>query len=88
MALKIIGSADGEAVARQMREAIEGAIEGARAEVTPASTGHFVVRVVSPAFAGRGPVQRQQLVYGAIAHLMAGEAPPVHAIDRMETTTP
>jgi len=88
VALKIIGSADGEAVARQMREAIEAAIAGARAEVTPASSGHFVVRVIAPAFEGRGAVQRQQLVYAALAHLMAGEAPPVHAIDRMDTATP
>jgi acid stress-induced BolA-like protein IbaG/YrbA len=88
MGLKIIGSADGEAVAAQMREAIEGAIESAQVEVTPASAGHFTIRVVASAFEGRNPLQRQQRVYAAIAHLMAGEAPPVHAIDRMETVTP
>jgi acid stress-induced BolA-like protein IbaG/YrbA len=43
---------------------------------------------VSEAFEGKGPVQRQQLVYGAIARFMSGDTAPVHAIDRMETQTP
>jgi len=33
-------------------------------------------------------VQQHQLVYGAIAPLMAGDAPPVHAIDRLQTKAP
>jgi len=86
--LKILGSPDGEEVAREMRDKIAAAIEGARIEVTPTSPGHFEIRVESAAFAGKGPVQRQQLVYRAITPLMTGDAPPVHAIDRMHTSTP
>jgi acid stress-induced BolA-like protein IbaG/YrbA len=33
-------------------------------------------------------VQRQQLVYGALARFLQGDTAPVHAIDRMETRTP
>lgn len=88
MGLKILGSPDGEAVARDMHERIAAAIDGAQVEVTPTSPGHFHIRVVSEAFAGKGAVARQQMVYGAITPLMTGDAPPVHAIDRMETTTP
>jgi stress-induced morphogen len=33
-------------------------------------------------------VQQHQLVYRAIAELMAGDAPPVHAIDRLVTRVP
>ena len=36
----------------------------------------------------KSPVQRQQMVYGAIAPFMSGDTAPVHAIDRMETRTP
>jgi len=33
-------------------------------------------------------LQQQQLVYGAISHLMTGDAAPVHAIDRLLTLVP
>ena len=39
-------------------------------------------------FAGRSRVQQQQAVYAAIAHLMKGDAAPVHAIDQLVTATP
>jgi stress-induced morphogen len=42
---------------------------------------------VSDAFAGKSLVQQQQLVYAAITPLMSGDAPPVHAIDRLRTRT-
>lgn len=87
MALKIL-SAGGDEVAGQMRGAIEEALPGAQVQVDPQGAGHFVVRVVSEAFQDKGPVQRQQLVYGAIARFMSGDTAPVHAIDRMETKTP
>jgi stress-induced morphogen len=44
--------------------------------------------VVSAAFAGLPRVRQQQKVYAAIAHLMAGDAAPVHAIDQLITKTP
>jgi len=87
VALKISGSPDGEAIAGRMKTAIEAAIEGAEARVTPVSPGHFEVEVTAAAFEGKSPVQQHQLVYGAIGEFMAGEAPPVHAIDRMQTRT-
>ena len=71
-----------------MRAAIEEAIPGATAEITPTGPGHFAVRVVSPAFQGKSRVQQQQMVYGAIADLMHGDNAPVHAIDRLQTAVP
>jgi acid stress-induced BolA-like protein IbaG/YrbA len=41
--------------------------------------------VVSDAFEGKSRVRQQQMVYAAITPLMTGDAPPVHAIDRLET---
>ncbi|MBK8480077.1 MAG: BolA/IbaG family iron-sulfur metabolism protein [Proteobacteria bacterium] len=65
-----------------IRCAIEQAIPLSRAEVTPgAGPGHFNVTVRSRSFAGQAMVQAHRLVYSAIAHLMRGERPPVHAID-------
>jgi stress-induced morphogen len=46
------------------------------------------VSVVAEAFRGKSMLQQHQLVYGAIAALMAGDAPPVHAIDRLQTKAP
>jgi acid stress-induced BolA-like protein IbaG/YrbA len=77
-----------EEVAVRLREAIESALPGADVEVEARGAGHFEVRVASAAFAGLGRVQQQQKVYAAIAHLMAGDAAPVHAIDRMVTRVP
>ncbi len=50
--------------------------------------GHFEIVVVSPRFAGLGTLAKQRMVYAAIAHLMKGDAAPVHAIDRMECRAP
>ncbi len=86
MALRI-GSFD-EDVTDTLRRAIEARLPGARVQVTSGSPGHFEIRVVSEAFAGKGRVQQQQLVYAAITHLMSGDMAPVHAIDRMETLLP
>jgi hypothetical protein len=33
-------------------------------------------------------LESQRLVYSAIAHLMKGDAPPVHAVDSLKTRTP
>ncbi len=87
MTLKIL-SAPGDEVATDLRKAIGEAIDGAEVEVQASGAGHFVITVVSAAFEGKNPVQRQQLVYGAIAPFMSGDTAPVHAIDRMETRTP
>jgi len=70
-----------------LKQAIEAAIPGAEAIVAGAG-GHFTIEVVSSAFAGKGMLESQRLVYSAIAHLMKGDAPPVHAVDSLKTRTP
>jgi acid stress-induced BolA-like protein IbaG/YrbA len=67
-----------------IREAVEGAIADARCEVS-GGDGHYTLVVTSSAFAGLSMVASQRLVYGAIAHLMKGAAPPVHAVDSLQT---
>jgi acid stress-induced BolA-like protein IbaG/YrbA len=89
MALQIINSGPKpEEIAEQMQGCIALAIEGAEITITPGGPGHFEIRVVSQAFEGRNRVQQQQLVYGAITHLMSGRTPPVHAVDRLECLLP
>jgi acid stress-induced BolA-like protein IbaG/YrbA len=90
VALKILSSPPPEPaeLAVQLRTAIERAMPGARAQVEARGAGHFEVEVVSDAFAGLSRVKQQQLVYAAIAPLMAGDSAPVHAIDRMVTRLP
>lgn len=46
---------------------------------------HISIEVVSDAFEGKRPVQRQQLVYKAIWEELQG---PVHAVDAMVCKTP
>lgn len=75
-------------LSRTIRHRIETAIPGARADVTPSAPGHFEIRVVAAAFAGKSLVQQQQMVYTAITPLMKGNQAPVHAIDRLQTAVP
>ena len=70
-----------------LREAIERQIPNSRAEVTGGG-GHFTIEVTSPAFAGKGMLESQRMVYGAIALLMKGDAAPVHAVDSLKARTP
>ena len=79
---------DPSATVAELEQAIRGAIPDGDVTVTALSPGHFEIRVVSGVFADKSRVKQQQLVYGAIAHLMKGEAAPVHAIDRLQTETP
>jgi len=86
MPLPILNSADD--VCGALRAAIVAALPDAQAQVTAAGPGHFEIEVVSAAFAGLSMVRQQQLVYGAIKELMAGDGAPVHAVDRLRTRTP
>ena len=52
------------------------------------SGGHFTIAVTSKEFAGKGPVDAQRLVYGAITHLMKGHLAPIHAVDSLKTKVP
>lgn len=71
-----------------IKRAILEKIPDANVVVEPGSGGHFTIQVVSPVFAGKNMVESQRLVYGAITHLMKGDAAPVHAIDKLTTKTP
>jgi stress-induced morphogen len=75
-------------VVRDLERNIAEALPGAEIQVGALSPGHFEIRVVSDAFEGLSRLRQQQLVYGAIASLMKGDAPPVHAIDRLQTALP
>jgi acid stress-induced BolA-like protein IbaG/YrbA len=89
MALQIQSSPSAAAdVAADLERSIAEALPGAEIHVDAISPGHFEIRVVSSAFDGLPRVRQQQLVYGAIAHLMKGNAAPVHAIDRLQTELP
>lgn len=89
MALQILNAGqEPEDVVGKLRSNIEAAIEGAEVTVNAAGPGHFEIRVVSSAFEGLNRVKQQQLVYGAITELMAGQNAPVHAIDKMECILP
>jgi stress-induced morphogen len=70
-----------------IRDAVEGAIAGARCQVA-GSDGHYTLEVTAPAFAGLSMLASQRLVYSAIAHLMKGDAPPIHAVDSLQTRAP
>lgn len=74
-------------VTEAIRKAIEEKLPDARAAVTGGG-GHFTIEVISPVFAGKNMLESQRLVYSAIAHLMKGDAAPVHAVDSLKTRTP
>ena len=92
MALQILSSPskpeDAENVVDLLKAAIEKAFSGDAVQVVATSPGHFEIRVQSASFEGQPRVRQQQRVYAAIAHLMKGDAAPVHAIDRLETALP
>lgn len=70
-----------------IKEAVERAIDSCHAEVE-GGRGHFTIDATSPAFEGKGRVERQRMVLRAIAHLMEGPNAPVHAVDRVTTRVP
>lgn len=74
-------------ITAEAKKAIEEAIPGAEVEVSGGG-GHFEIKVVSEQFEGKRIVQKQRMVYMAIKHLMAGDAAPIHAVDRMVCETP
>ncbi len=77
-----------EAIATQLDEAIRAGIPDAEVVVTIGSPGHFSLEVTSASFEGQSLLQKQRSVYSTIKDLMAGDAAPVHAIDRLETKVP
>ncbi len=89
MALQIINAGPPpEEIADQIRQAIAQRLPDATIEVRAEAPGHFAISVTDAIFDGLSRVAQQQRVYGAIAELMAGPNPPVHAIDRLECRVP
>jgi len=76
-----------ETILDQIRSSVEEAIPGAVVQVSGGG-GHYTLEVTSEAFEGKNRVAQQRLVLGAIAHLMKGDAAPVHAVDSLKTHTP
>jgi acid stress-induced BolA-like protein IbaG/YrbA len=74
-------------VAAAIRTAVTQAIPDAVVVVTGGG-GHWSLQVTSTAFDGKSQLQSHKLVLGAIKHLMAGAAPPVHAVDSLVTKLP
>jgi acid stress-induced BolA-like protein IbaG/YrbA len=72
-----------DAISSSIRERIPDAV----VEVAGGG-GHYTIAVVSPVFAGKSMLESQRLVLGAIKHLLAGAAPPVHAVDSLVTRVP
>jgi BolA protein len=79
-----------DSVAAMVRRRLEAALAPTRLELVdesarhaghagarPGGESHFRLTVVAAAFAGRGRVERQRLVYEALGDLMDG---PVHAL--------
>ena len=74
-------------VVSALREAVLRAIPDAAVEAAGGG-GHYTLSVVSAAFAGQSMVESHRLVYAAIAPLLAGDAAPVLAIDKLTTRAP
>ncbi len=62
---------------QQVTELIEKGLAGSRATVTSEDGVHFEAVVVCPAFVGRRPLQRHQLVYATLGAAMGRE---IHAL--------
>ncbi len=69
---------------RQIEELIRAAMPEATVRVVSEDNVHFEAMVVSQQFEGRRPLQRHQLVYGALGDRMGGE---IHALS-LHTVTP
>ncbi len=74
-----------EPILDDIRTAIRSALADADVDVSGGG-GHYSIAVRSSAFAGKNMVESHRLVYAAIAHLMKGDAAPLHAVDSLKTT--
>ena len=70
-----------------IRDAVRAAIPDAVVEASGGG-GHWTITVVSPVFAGKTMLASHRLVMAAIAPLLAGAAPPIHAVDALTTRVP
>ena len=70
-----------------IEQAIKAAIPDAQVRAKGGG-GHFEIEVVSATFEGKRTLHKHRAVLSAIKHLMAGDAAPVHAVDRISATAP
>ena len=70
----------------ELKERIEAALPGARAEVEDLTGGgdHFRAEIVSDRFAGLSRIEQHQMVYGVFGDEVGG---PIHALS-IKTSTP
>jgi acid stress-induced BolA-like protein IbaG/YrbA len=61
----------------QIRALLEANLAGCRAQVSSDDNTHFEATVISEAFAGKLPLQRHQMVYGALGDKIGGD---IHAL--------
>lgn len=82
-----------EIIERKLTEALspvrldvidESHLHAGHAGARPEGESHFRVEITSTAFEGKSRVERQRLVYGALAEEMAG---PIHAL-ALKTLSP
>jgi acid stress-induced BolA-like protein IbaG/YrbA len=62
---------------QQVAEIIEAALNGSHAMVTSEDNVHFEAIVVAPAFIGKKPIQRHQMVYSTLGAAVGNE---IHAL--------
>ncbi|HEY2677517.1 MAG TPA: BolA/IbaG family iron-sulfur metabolism protein [Steroidobacteraceae bacterium] len=62
---------------QQVAQLIETGLAGSQALVKSDDNVHFEAVVIAPAFAGKRPVQRHQLVYATLGAAVGGE---IHAL--------
>jgi acid stress-induced BolA-like protein IbaG/YrbA len=62
---------------QQVAEIIEAALSGSRALVSSEDNVHFEAIVIAPAFVGKRPVQRHQMVYSTLGVAVGNE---IHAL--------
>jgi stress-induced morphogen len=70
--------------AAEVKDRIESAIPGARAEVNSVDNVHFTARVVSDRFAGLSRIDQHKLVYEVFDGELGGD---IHALS-LKTETP
>ena len=63
--------------ALQIKALIEDGLEETEARIMTDDNTHYAAVVISPAFAGKRPLARHQLVYGCLGTLMGNE---IHAM--------
>lgn len=69
---------------KQIQEMIESGLPDCSATVTSDDNTHFDATVICPTFAGMRPLQRHQMIYGALGDNMGTE---IHALS-IQALTP